>query len=118
MENLRKLAKDDEIVDIQVTCDGTWSRRGHQAICCVVVIAAWATGQVIDQRYSVSTVLSAMQREERTLHLKTSWIGIEEYQAQYQVNYYGSSNAMEADGAVVMWQRSIEKYKLRYTCDR
>ena len=45
--NLRKLAKYDEIVDIQVTCDGTWSRRGHQVNYGVVVIAAWATGQVI-----------------------------------------------------------------------
>ena len=31
------------------------------------------------------------------------------------MNNYGSSNAMEADGAVGMWQRPIEKYKLRYT---
>ena len=39
----------------------------------------------------------------------------EEHQAQCQVNHYGSSNAMVADGAVIMWQRSIEKYKLSYT---
>ena len=38
-ENLHKLVKDDEIVDIQVTCDGTWSRHGHQAIYGVVVTA-------------------------------------------------------------------------------
>ena len=57
--NLRKLAKDDEIVDIQITGDGIWSRRGHQAIY-GVVIAAWAMGKVID-----TEVLS-----------KTSWIGM------------------------------------------
>ena len=39
----------------------------------------------------------------------------EEHQAQCQVNHYGSLNAMETDRAVVMWQLSIEKYKLHYT---
>ena len=48
VENLGKLAKDDEMVDIHVTCDGTRCRRGHQAIYCVVVTAAWATGQAGD----------------------------------------------------------------------
>ena len=39
----------------------------------------------------------------------------EEHQVPCQVNPYSSSNTVEAGGAVVMWQRSIEKYKLRYT---
>ena len=38
----------------------------------------------------------------------------EEYQGICSQNYYGSSGGMEAEGARPMWQRSIEKYKLRY----
>ena len=64
------------IVDIQVTCDGTWSRRGHQAIYSVVLLLLRQRARLLTQRYSVRTVLSAMQREERTLPLKTSWIGM------------------------------------------
>ena len=30
------------------------------------------------------------------------------------VNFEGSSPAMEAEAAVVLWQRSIEKHKMRY----
>ena len=31
------------------------------------------------------------------------------------VNYHGSSPAMEATGALRIWQRSVEKHNLRYT---
>lgn len=41
-------AKDDETVDVKVTCDGTWQRRGHQSLFGVVVVASWDTGQVLD----------------------------------------------------------------------
>ena len=34
------------VLDITVTCDGTWSKRGHTATHGVVVVIAWETGQV------------------------------------------------------------------------
>ena len=108
-------AKEDEIVDVRVTYDGTWSRRGHQALYGVVVVASWDTGQVID-----AEVLSKFcyQWNERK-HLDPSspefldwW---EVHQADCHVNYHGSSGAMEKEGAMRIWHRSVEKYKLRYT---
>ena len=39
----------------------------------------------------------------------------EGHQAVCCINYTGSSNAMEKDGVVRIWERSVEKYKLRYT---
>ena len=98
VENLRKLAKDDEIVDIQGV--GTWSRCGHQAIYGVIV--AWATGQVIDTE--VLSKYCAECHAKRGVYSSSEdfldWY--EDHQAQCQVNHYGSSNAMEADGAVGM----------------
>ena len=47
-KHLRKDAAADEIVNVQVTCDGTWARRGHQSLYGVVVVASWETGQVLD----------------------------------------------------------------------
>ena len=38
----------DEIIDIAVTCDGTWSKRGFTAMYGVVAVIAWETGQVLD----------------------------------------------------------------------
>ena len=45
---LREDAGDDEVVDIKVTCDATWQKRGHQSPYDVVVVASWQTGQVLD----------------------------------------------------------------------
>ena len=37
------------------------------------------------------------------------------YQASCEVNYCGSSTAMESTGALVIWKRSVSKNKFRYT---
>lgn len=37
-----------DILDITVTCDGTWSKRGFTALYGVVVVASWDSGQVLD----------------------------------------------------------------------
>ena len=41
-------AKSTDIIDIAVTCDGTWSKRGFTATHGVVAVIAWETGQVLD----------------------------------------------------------------------
>ena len=49
-----------DILDIKVTCDGTWSRRGFTAIHGVVVVISWDTGQVLDfEVMSKSCMLTA-----------------------------------------------------------
>ena len=72
---LRKHAKDDKIIDMQVNCDGTWSKRGHQGIY-GVVIAAWATGQVIDTAVHSKYCAGCQAKRERTHSPKSSWIGM------------------------------------------
>ena len=37
-----------EIIDITVTCNGTWSKRGFTATYGVVIVIACETGQVLD----------------------------------------------------------------------
>ena len=41
---LRKDAARVEIMDIHVTCEGTWSRLGHQAKYGVAVVSSWENG--------------------------------------------------------------------------
>ena len=96
-------------MDIRVTCNGTWSRRGHQAKYGIVVVASWENGLVLD-----TEVLSmfcyechAKKNMETTSDEFLDWW--EENQGNYGQNYYGSSGSMEVEGARRMWQRSIEK---------
>ncbi len=37
-----------DVLDVKVTCDGTWSRRGFIAIHGVVVVISYDTEQVLD----------------------------------------------------------------------
>ena len=41
-------ASPEEVVDVVVTCDGTWSKRGFIAPYGIVVVIAWETGHVLD----------------------------------------------------------------------
>lgn len=45
---LRKDATEGDVLDVKVTVDATWQRRGHQSLYGVVVVASWETGQVLD----------------------------------------------------------------------
>ena len=45
---LRKDVPEDQVLDITVTCDGTWARRGFQSLYGIVVVASWKTGKVLD----------------------------------------------------------------------
>ena len=39
---------EDQVLDITVTCDGTWARRGFQCLYGVVVVASSKSGKVLD----------------------------------------------------------------------
>ena len=40
--------KPNGIIDVTVTSDGTWSKRGFTALYGVVVVMSWDSGQVLD----------------------------------------------------------------------
>ncbi len=110
----------NQVIDVMVTCDGTWSKRGFTALYGVVVVASWKTGQVLDVEVLSKHCASCTQRTEED---KDS----DEYQAWWakhkdscSINYEGSSPAMECAGALRIWKRSVEERSLRYTsviCD-
>ena len=111
---LRTDVAGDQIADVKVTCDTTW-KHGHQSQFGVVVVASWETGMILD----VEALSKHCHACSRKGHLDPTspefldwWEG---HQAVCCINYTGSSNAMEKDGVVKIWERSVEKYKLRYT---
>ena len=107
--------QEDDILDIIVTCDGTWSKRGFTALYGVVVVASWETGQVLDcevlSKYCAECSAHSHLDTESTQFLE--WM--ETHKHHCDANYAGSSPAMEAEGALQMWKRLVETLKLRYT---
>jgi len=79
-------------------------------------MASWANGKVLDieifSEYCRACASRSDMDKSASEELMDWWEG---HQAVYQANYEVSSNAMESSGAMNIWQRSLSKYKLRYT---
>ncbi|KAJ4433627.1 hypothetical protein ANN_15937 [Periplaneta americana] len=81
-----------EISDISVSFDGTWLTRGHSSM--------YGVGSVHD-------------RQEMRAHPDFRvWYAV--HAPECDINHEGSSGAMEAEAALILWKRS-EQYGLRYT---
>jgi hypothetical protein len=105
-----------DILDVVVSFDGTWAKRGFTSLTGIVFVISVDTGKVLDyhvlskvcQKCSLKKSVckdDAKFEEWRTQHLASG---------ECDINYEGSSPAMECDGAVTLWKRSIEKHNLRY----
>lgn len=100
-----------QTIDILVSCDGTWQKRGFSSLFGVVFIIAYETGKVID--YAVlSKHCSGCKK----------WENKDKTQPEYQawkenhscsINFSGSAGSMEPYGTLALFQRSLG-YNLRY----
>ena len=110
-----KGASPNKIIDVKVSVDGTWSKRGFTALYGVVVVASWDTGQVLD--YEVLSKHCAACAVRESMDKKSAkyleWWKI--HKVSCEANYTGSSPAMEVEGIRRIWLRSKKKLKLRYT---
>ena len=106
----------DATVDAAVSFDGTWAKRGFTSLTGIVFVIAVDTGEVLD--YHV------LSKECHKCSIKKSQCQSDEEFDQWQlehlaagdcdINFTGSSPAMEAEGATVLWNRSVERHNIRY----
>ena len=102
----------NEIVDYQVSVDGTWQKRGYSSLNGVVTLLSSSTGKCLDFHILSKKCKSCevwMKREDHTKY--------EEWKVKHrcQANHTKSAGSMESVGAVQMFKRSVEKHKLQYT---
>ena len=109
----------DAVIDIGVSFDGTWQKRGFTSHYSVGVCIDILTGLVIDYEILSSychacacknSVLKAGEISEEEFD---SWK--EGHKADCAKNFAGSSKAMEQEAAKRMWGRSVSRHQLRYT---
>ncbi|XP_041473006.1 uncharacterized protein LOC121422184 [Lytechinus variegatus] len=106
--------KEDDFVEVAVSYDGTWHRRGHTSNHGVGVVISIDTGEVLDTEVLSKTCKQCEYRKgwDKSSDKYKAWeashkdvcLGI----------HKGSSGKMEVDAAVKIWGRSEDKYKLRY----
>ena len=107
---------DNTVIDIAVSYDGSWMTRGHRShygIGCVVEVL---TGLVVDYHvmslFCQSCAHAASRFGSKTTPEFLQWHA---EHTECNCNYSGSSGAMEMTAAAILWKRSVEHYKFRYT---
>jgi hypothetical protein len=103
-----------DVLDVRVTCDGTWSRRGFTAIHGVIVVISYDTGQVLDFQVMSKSCTACSQQKTR-LGEEEFEVWLDGHKEKCLANHDGSSPAMECAGALLLWKRSVEARHLRYT---
>ena len=107
-------ADEDEIFDVAVSADGTWRKRGFKSSVGVVTVISLLSGKILDSEIMSKECHTCLinTRKEGTKEYDEWWEG---HKAQCQVNFHGSSGAMDAAGCVSFFKRSVDRSGLRYT---
>ena len=113
---------DTEILNIAVSFDGTWSKRGFTANYGVGIVISADIGEVFDYvvQSKVSELCKATEKLKSTPDKYQEWKNAHMASGHCQKNYDDSSPAMEKEAARILWSRSVDKHKFRYiemVCD-
>ena len=114
---LRKNVPEDQVLDITVTCDGTLARRGFQSLYGIVVVVSWKSGKVQNVEVLSKHCQACATHHEMNTSSEEILDWWEGHQASCEVNYCGSSSAMESTGALAIWKRCEQEYARVYTDD-
>ena len=116
VEQIREAAnaKIDSVIDTAVSCDGSWQKRGYASLNGVVTIISLDNGKIIDIE-PMSKNCKACCLKEPLKH--SDPVSYANWRNSHicSFNYKGSAPGMEPEGAKCIFERSIEKNKLRYT---
>ena len=99
-------AEPTETLDIAVSCDGTWCKRGHTATHGVVVVMSLETDdfEILTKRCGVCSRKRATGISDQDFEV---WLEL--HKKKCEKNHLGSSPAMESKGAVKIWERSVKQ---------
>ena len=101
-------------IDVAVTVDGTWAKRGFTSNFGVVPAMSVDTGEIIDvavmSKYCDECANWSWLRQDAF----TQWKAEHVARGDCDQNHAESSPAMEMRAAVLMWGRSLQLHNLRY----
>ena len=101
------------VLNIGVSFDGSWQRRGHSSHNGIGVVIDLMTGLPVDYEVLSNVCNKCKEGPKEGEDGYETWI--QEHRPKCQKNFDGSSNAMESKCATNIWQRSVDKLGLRYT---
>ena len=98
-------------IDIPVTFDGTWSKRGYTANFGVGFVMSVDTGQVLDYHVlsKQCSECKYWEKQDQESEAYQTW----EANHDCDINYIGSSTGMEREAAKILWGRSMDLFSAR-----
>ena len=107
----------NETLDAAVSFDGTWAKRGFTSLTGVVFAISLDSGEVLDYAVLSKACQKCARKEsqcEGDDERFQAWRREHLASGECDINFNGSSPAMEAEGASILWRRSIEIHNMRY----
>ena len=104
-------ATSDELVDCRTMFDGTWRKRGHSSLQGAVTCISADTGKVLDYEGLNKVCHKCARFSDQESSKYQNFIANHKCPA----NYNGSAASMEPTGIKRIYQRSIQRAKLRCT---
>ena len=99
--------------DVGVSVDGCWQKRGYVSLNGTVAVISMESGKILDVEV-LSRYCKICQHKQETLEPYEFREWYDTHQESCRANHDGTSPMMEVEGAVRIFQRSIEKHSLRY----
>lgn len=101
------------VLDITVSIDGSWQKRGRTSHNGIVTVIEIMTGLVIDYvALSNYCQLCESGPKQDDQHYQQWW---DQHKDKCQKNIHCTSGAMEMKGAVILFKRSVDLHGFRYT---
>ena len=110
---LREGASNDKLVDIGVSIDGTWQKRGYVSMNGTVALISMDSGKIFDIE-TMCRFCKPCQQNKDTLSEADFKVWHENHKSSCSANYEGSAPMMEVEGAQRMFNRSIANRSVRY----
>ena len=95
---------DDGVLDIAVSFDRAWHRRGHSSHVGLAVVIDVLTGLPIDYEVLCNFCVKCKNATDDKVELN------KKHAPDCQKNYDGSANSMEVECALRLWRRSQEHH--------
>ena len=114
LHSIRNIYKTD--IDIGVSVDGTWQRRGFTPLNGVLVVMSIDSGKIVDiepmSRYCRECAIHTRRLQDKPEELANWKIHHKEH---CKLTHDGTARSMELEGAKRIFGRSIDKHNARYT---
>ena len=101
------------MLDIAVSFDGTLAKRGHTSLVGIVFVISVDAGEVLDyhglSKFCKNCSVWEAKKDDDPFKYAEWKIS---YASDCTMNFEGSSPAMEAEEALILWSRSLERHNL------